>query len=172
VIDGRRLEPQRAHEANLAAIDVDLRGLHLFPARAVPVLPLEQARHVATAGLGRAEIHAEQRLLAAVRETRVRQIQEALDALRTGEHLERTTDRIGAGSMKRLFSLYASSKYEKQRSGRAVVTIASRAVSNVTVMSSVACGVDTCVPRGTRCFAAPSTSENRTCARAARARAA
>ena len=30
----------------------------------------------------------------------------------------------------------------------------SRAVSNVTVYSSVACGVDTCVPRGTRCFVA------------------
>jgi hypothetical protein len=48
------------------------------------------------------------------------------------------------------------------------VTTQSRAVSNVTVCSSVACGVDTCEPRGTRCFAAPSTSVNRVIPFAAR----
>jgi hypothetical protein len=44
----------------------------------------------------------------------------------------------------------------------------SRAVSKVTVCSSVACGVDTCEPRGTRCLVAPSTSVKRVIAFAAR----
>ena len=168
VVDRRRLEMQGPQERDLTAVDVDLRGLQLLPARAVPVLPLEQARHVAAAALGRAEEDLEQRVVAGVREPRVAEIDVALDALRAVEDLERSMTVPGNGSMYRLFSAYASSKYEKQRSGLAIETIASRAVSNVTVCSSVACGVDTCVPRGTRCLVAPSVSWNRTSAFAAR----
>ena len=49
----RRRQVLRAVEDDLAALDLDLHGAQLAPATAVPVLPLEQAREIAAAVLGR-----------------------------------------------------------------------------------------------------------------------
>lgn len=89
------LEAERAEERDLASIDLDRRRLEILPARALPVLPLEQAREVAGTALRRPEVDPEERRIAGVREPRVREVEVALDALRAGEDLERRVG--GAG---------------------------------------------------------------------------
>jgi hypothetical protein len=104
VIDRGRLEAQRPHERDLAAIDLDLRRLEILPARTFPVLPLEQAGEIAAAALGGPEEDAQQRGITGVREPWIREVQVALDALRTGEHLERSVGGAGDRVDRRLFS--------------------------------------------------------------------
>jgi hypothetical protein len=89
VVDRDRRERQRAEERDLAAIDLDRRLGHLLPPLAVPVRPLEHAGEVAAAALGAADVDPQHRRVADAGEARIRQVQEAIDALRAGEHLER-----------------------------------------------------------------------------------
>src|SRR5262249_22065171 len=82
------LELARPAEPRLAALDLDRRRDELLPALPVPVLPLEEAGHVAAAVVRAAEVDAEHGLVAEADEARVAEVEVTLGALGAAEDLE------------------------------------------------------------------------------------